>query len=129
MPGSRSTGLILAAALALVACDPAPEIPSMALEASRPPEHVCASAANTLDELRNRFGLVYSDQGDATIQQDIWLQLQERGREELVNTLALYAACSAPQAVTEQAVLIRSEIGVVLAQRIVPVWASSQLTQ
>jgi hypothetical protein len=83
------------------------------------PEKVCNDARQGLEKIGKSGGLEYSDKGEATIGEDAWLRLPENAREQIAQLLAFHAACAAEQPPREQSVVIRSEFGRVLTQRVV----------
>ena len=83
------------------------------------PEKVCNDARDGLEKIAGSGGLEYSDKGEATIGEDSWLRLPENAREQIAQLLAFHAACAAEQPPREQTIVIRSEFGRVLTQRVV----------
>lgn len=95
--------------------------------AARLPDVVCQRSARTLEELRARGTFEYSSRGEATIDQELWLQLGAAGRDGLGAALGYHAACSAAEPPRESQITIRGETGQVLDSRIVPTVADPGL--
>ena len=107
----------LAGLLLLAACGgaPAPETK----QAVRLPEKTCSDAREGLAALEANATLDQDGAGSATIFQEAWLQIPAGQRETIANSLAVVAACAAPEPVAEQEVTITSETGTVLMRRTV----------
>jgi hypothetical protein len=103
--------------LMLAACDGAPPPPEAPL-VPVPPE-ACAKVKEALDTLQGHGALVYTDKGEATIDQQAWLTMGERAREQFAQALGFHAACSHPTPTAEQNIIVRSETGATLMERII----------
>lgn len=103
--------------LILAACGDAPPPPEAPL-LPVPPE-ACAKVKEALDTLQGQGALVYTDKGEATIDQQAWLAMGEAAREQFAKALGFHAACSQPTPTAEQTVIVRSETGTTLMQRII----------
>jgi hypothetical protein len=101
----------------LAACDGAPPPPQAPL-LPVPPE-ACAKVKEALDTLQGQGALVYTDKGEATIDQQGWLAMGAGPREQLATALGLHAACSQSTPTAEQTVTVRSETGTTLMQRVI----------
>lgn len=107
--------------LALLAgCDrqPAGQLPDTRVMAPLPAK-VCSQARDALAKLKGKPGIEISGPAEATVEDQIWLQLGAPGRDQLAQLLAYDAACASSNAPREQQVTIRSQFGTVLMQRIV----------
>lgn len=111
--------LTFAAAAGLAGCGSGAEQMVQPAPAARLPAQVCDRAAQSLQELRARGTFEYDARGEATIDQEQWLQLGEAGRDGLGTALGYHAACSAAEPVAERQITVRGETGQVLDSRIV----------
>lgn len=101
--------------LGLAACHvPAP--PPKA--ASRLPQEVCEKAKLGMDKLK-QGGLDQVKPGEVTMIEQAWLELPAERRDQLIQLIGIDAACRAEEPSFEQTVVVRSEFGRVMAQRIV----------
>lgn len=109
--------LVLGAALAgCRAGAPAePDAPEQAVR--RPPEPACARARAALDRQSRDATLMFEESGEAMIDRRAWLRLDESGRDQLVERLAVVAGCAAATPQREVEIVIRSDTGDVLARR------------
>jgi hypothetical protein len=83
-----------------------------------PPPQLCDQARQALQKLG--AGMVYDDQGQATIPRDAWMGMAAQ-RDALTRTLGIHAACVHPDGKPERQVVIHDESGLVLTEAIVPV--------
>jgi hypothetical protein len=111
-----SSLLLLAA---LTACDGQNAAEEPKLPVARLPAQTCNQARDGLEKLKESGGLTYTGQGEATLDEEAWMRLDEGGREQLVQLVAYDAACKAPVPPAEQNATVRSEAGRVLSQRVV----------
>ena len=101
------------------ACDSKYGAEQPILPVARLPAQVCGQARDGLEKLRETGGFTYTGQGEASLDEESWLRLDERAREELVKLVAYDAACKAPTPPAEQDATVRNEVGRVLMQRVV----------
>ncbi len=102
----------------LSGCGEAPQIDNLVQAPSRPPEALCQQVTTALRELQNQGAVVSTTPGEMTIDSAAWLELGERRRDELGQTLALTKACASADAGLEQEVVIRGETGAVLLRKV-----------
>lgn len=118
------------ALMALGGCQEQPDPLAEMQKSVKPPQQVCAQAQEALAKLSTEGGLEIDGKGGATMMEEAWLRLPGDGRDQVVKLLAFGAACRAPEATTEQRVVIRSEYGRVMLDQIVETTANlSELTQ
>jgi hypothetical protein len=108
----------IAALAALGACNFLGEAEQKA-PAAPLPKQVCTQAREAIDKLSEGGGFVYAGNGEGTIEEAAWLQLDPPSREQLEQVLAYDAACSAKEPSAEQTAIIRNEGGRVLSQRVI----------
>jgi hypothetical protein len=89
------------------------------LPVARLPAQTCNQAKGGLEKLKESGGLTYTGQGEATLDEEAWMRLDEGAREQLVQLVAYDAACKAPVPPAEQSATVRNEAGRVLSQRVV----------
>ena len=109
--------LLLLAALA--ACDSQSALEEPKLPVARLPAQTCNQAQAGLEKLKQSGGLTYNGQGEATLDEEAWMRLDERAREQLMQLVAYDAACKAAVPPAEQSATVRNEAGRVLSQRVV----------
>jgi hypothetical protein len=80
------------------------------------PPQVCAQVKKGLERLA-QGGFDYTDKGEATLPADAWLQMPRQQRDQLANTLAYHASCTAGATTDAQTVVVRSEDGAELLRR------------
>ena len=103
----------------LAACDGQNAAEEPKLPVARLPAQTCNQAQAGLEKLKESGGLTYTGQGEATLDEEAWMRLDERAREELVQLVAYDAACKAAVPPAEQSATVRNEAGRVLSQRVV----------
>ena len=103
----------------LGACDRQNAAEEPKLPVARLPAQTCNQAREGLEKLKDSGGLTYTGQGDATLDEETWMRLDERAREQLVELVAYDAACKAPVPPAEQSATVRNDAGRVLSQRVV----------
>lgn len=104
--------------LALVAaCHKAP--PPPATDVGPIPASVCAQVKKSLDQLKSAGGIEITDKAEATVEQEIWLAMNDDQRGGFANALAFRAACASGHQSDDQEVTIRAEDGSLLMHRIV----------
>jgi hypothetical protein len=113
----RLSPLLLLASLA--ACDPQYKAEEPKLPVARLPPQVCSQAQGGLEKLKESGGLTYNGQGEATLEEEAWMRLDQGAREQLVQLVAYDAACKAAVPPAEQSATVRNEAGRVLSQRVV----------
>lgn len=116
-----------AALLALGACEEQPDPLAGAQAPVKPPQEVCGQVAKALEKLTTDGGVEADRQGGATMMEEAWLRLDQKGRDQVMQVLAFDAACRAPEASREQMVRVRSEYGRVMAEQLVQ--TSADLSQ
>jgi hypothetical protein len=104
--------------LAASACE-APKVDQQHAAAPLPPQ-ICEQAREGLGALKDQAAVVHSD-GEATIDNMMWMQMGQDGRDQLVRLLAIDAACAAETPPREQEVTVRDETGRTITQQTVPV--------
>lgn len=107
--------LILLAVLS--ACHKAPEAPKP-IEGPIPAQ-ICSQTKKALDTLAAQGGTEFTDKGEATIENSIWMQMSADQRDSIARALAFRASCAAGRQSKEQEVTIRSDEGLVLMHRFV----------
>jgi hypothetical protein len=110
--------ILIAALAALGACNLMDEAEQKAPVVPLP-KQVCTQAREAIDKLSESGGFVYAGNGEGTIEEAAWLQLDPPSREQLEQVLAYDAACSAKEPPAEQTATIRNEGGRVLSQRVI----------
>ena len=103
----------------LGACDGQDQAAEPKLPVARLPAQTCNQARDGLEKLKESGGLTYTGQGEATLDEEAWMRLDEGAREQLVQLVAYDAACKAPVPPAEQSATVRNEAGRVLSQRVV----------
>ena len=103
----------------LAACDGQNAVEEPKLPVARLPAQTCNQAQAGLEKLKESGGLTYNGQGEATLDEESWMRLDERAREQLVELVAYDAACKAAVPPAEQSATVRNEAGRVLSQRVV----------
>jgi hypothetical protein len=88
------------------------------MQPTRIPEQVCGQATKGMEKLQQTGGFVLNAPGEATIDEQAWLRMDERQRNDFVRLIAYDAACKSPTPVTEQNTIVRSEYGRVLTERV-----------
>ena len=92
---------------------------------ARVPEQVCRQAVDGLEQLKQSGGFVLNTAGEATLDEQAWLRMDERQRAQLVQLVAYDAACKGAEPVKEQNAVIRSEYGRVLTEQVVEIAADT----
>ncbi|MDP8913404.1 MAG: hypothetical protein M3N39_07490 [Pseudomonadota bacterium] len=113
----RLSPLLLLASLG--GCDGQYKAEEPKLPVARLPAQVCNQAQGGLEKLKESGGLTYNGQGEATLEEEAWMRLDEGAREQLVQLVAYDAACKAAVPPAEQSATVRNEAGRVLSQRVV----------
>lgn len=88
---------------------------------ARVPEQVCRQATNGLEQLKQSGGFVLNAAGEATLDEQAWMRMDGRQRDQLVQLVAYDAACKGAEPVKEQNAVIRSEYGRVLTEQVVEI--------
>ena len=105
------------AALLLTACGEGEQpLPAVA---GPLPAKVCNQAKEALEKLSGTGSFEYSAEGQATIEEAVWLPMSGGQRDALTQALAFHAACSAKEPPRETSVTVRNEGGRTLTQRVV----------
>lgn len=114
------------AAMLLLSCgsesEPQPEPAGLPL-----PKNICAEAEASLNELAERSRFEYNRTGEATIEEGLWIEMPQSSKEALARTLGVTSACHLEVPPTEYQVTIKSEWGVTLMRRTVPVSTEASL--
>jgi hypothetical protein len=108
---------LLLASLAACGGQNAAEEPN--LPVARLPAQTCNQAKSGLEKLKESGGLTYTGGGEATMDEEAWMRLDEGAREQLVQLVAYDTACKAAVPPAEQSATVRNEAGRVLSQRVV----------
>jgi hypothetical protein len=85
----------------------------------RLPAQVCRQAADGIKKLNESGGFDYRGGGEGTLEEQAWLQMDERQRDSLMKLLAYDAACTAKDPPAEATATLRNETGRVLSQQVV----------
>jgi hypothetical protein len=101
----------------LAACHKPPPAPEP-LEAPIPAK-ICTETKTSLDALAAQGGTEFTDKGEATVEQAIWLTMVPNQRDSMARALAFRAGCVSGRQSKEQEVTIRNEQGMVLVHRFV----------
>ncbi len=104
--------------LALVAaCHKAPPPPTP--DTGPVPAQVCAQVKKSLDQLTSTDGIDITDKGEATVEKEIWLNMNDDQRGSFANALAFRAGCASGHQSDDQEVTIHGDDGSLLMHRIV----------
>ena len=114
MKRSRIIPAVLTALFAGACEVPAPP-PKAAI---RLPKEVCDQVTAGMEKLK-QSGVDQVKPGEITMVEQAWLELPAAQRDQMVQLIAFDAACRADQPSAEQTVVVRSEYGRPMAQRIV----------
>jgi hypothetical protein len=104
-------------ALTLAGCGEAEQPPPPI--AARLPAQICDQSKEALDKLSGTGSFEYSADGQATIDEAVWLPMGGGQRDAIAQALAFHAACAAKEPPREVTVLIRNEGGRTLTERVV----------
>ncbi|TFI59914.1 hypothetical protein E2493_01285 [Sphingomonas parva] len=118
---------IISGFVLLAGCDPAPEVPADGSINQPLPASICTEATKSLETLSKSGSFEYDREGNATLQQDIWLQLGSAGQNQLTQALAFAAACATGKTPREQQVLVRADDGRTLSNRTVEIAPDTDL--
>lgn len=88
----------------------------------RMPEAACTQVETTLRNLQDTVMIDFGAAGEATIEQAAWQAMGRASRDQVVDALAVKAACAIERPPAEQSVTIRNEANDVLTERSVQVW-------
>ena len=111
----KALGAWAAFASLLAACQaepPAAEPERKAIR--RPPQPACEQAQRDLSRRERDGEFLFEENGEAMVGGRSWMRLDESYRNEIIETLAVVAACNAEVPQPEVEVVIRDEVGVVL---------------
>jgi len=114
----RISAVAALVAFVLAACGSDPP-PPRERQARRPPQPACEQARATLERQGRDGGILFDPSGEAMIERATWMELGDSGRDRIVETLAVIAACGAETPQREVQVQVRDERGMVLTTRIV----------
>ena len=115
------TAVRIAAAMLLplaAGCDP-PADPAASLPAAPLPPQLCEEARKGLETLAGSGMFTFTDAGEATLDRESWLKMDQGQRDGLGRGLAFHAACQAKEPPREQQFTVRDETGTTLAQQVV----------
>ena len=119
--------LILVAALALSACQKGDALDQPKQARVMTPIE-CKQASDGLLALKEKAALAFVGDGTATIEERLWLEAGEEGRQSIVLALAANASCEAKAPLAEVNVEIRNEGGQALEQQVVDLSFSPSVT-
>lgn len=119
---SAHTSAALLLALSLSGCDLLSGVEPPAEGPVRLPEATCTQVETTLRKLQETVMIDFGAAGEATIEQAAWRAMGRASRDQVVDALAVRAACAIERPPAEQAVTIRNEANDVLTERRVQVW-------
>ncbi len=100
---------------------------SAAAPIARLPDKLCKQVAEGMAQLKQSGGFVSNMPGEASLDEEVWMRMDEPQREQMLNLVAYDAACKAEEPAREQSAVIRSEYGRVLSERVVE--TSADLSQ
>ena len=83
------------------------------------PAQVCSQAREALDKLSRAGAFEYSADGQATLEEAVWLPMARAQRDALAQALGFHTACQSKQPSRETSITIKNEDGRVLTQRVV----------
>lgn len=109
--------ILLLSICAVAACDAPPEPQPM--NVGPLPRKICNEVSEGLSQLSKTSIFEYDAAGEATMPQEGWIPLPPDQKDQIAQLLAFHAACQAKNAPAEQKVVIKSETGHVLLDRIV----------
>jgi hypothetical protein len=89
---------------------------------ARLPEATCTAVDATLRDLQGKIMIEFGTGGAAKVEEAAWRSMARDSRDQIVNALAVRAACGMEYPPAEQPVTVRNETGDVLAERAVQVW-------
>lgn len=89
---------------------------------ARMPEAACTQVETTLRTLQETVMIDFGAAGEATIEQAAWQAMGRAARDQVVDALAVRAACAIERPPAEQSVTIRNEANDILTERSVQVW-------
>jgi len=102
---------------ALAACHDAPPRPQ---QADIPiPTQICNDVKKSLDTLEKQGGFEFTDKGQATVDQNIWMAMSADQKNSVATALAFRAGCTSGRQSRDQEVDIRGDDGTVLARRLI----------
>ena len=115
-------GAFTAVAALLAACQAEPPAAEPERKAvRRPPEPACDQARSELSRRERGGTFLFEESGEAMTDRRSWMRLDEAGRDDIIRTLAVVAACAAEIPQREIEVTVRDESGIVLkSQRVEP---------
>ena len=119
---SACTSAALLLALPLAGCDLLSGAEPPAAGPVRLPEATCTQVETTLRALQESVMIDFGAAGEATIEQAAWQRMGRASRDQVVDALAVRAACGIERPPAEQAVTIRNEANDILTERSVQVW-------
>lgn len=90
--------------------------------ATKLPEATCGQADAALLSAQDQLMIDVDTPGEATLSKAAWQSLEKSSRDQIVNALAVKAACSAARPPAEQPVVIKDEHGEVQAERSVTIY-------
>lgn len=117
MISRKSTLLLLVAALA--ACDNQFGADEVKMPPARLPDQLCKQASEGIKTLNESGGFQYAGAGEGTLEEQAWLQMTEPQRDQILNLLAVDAACTSEEPVAEVTARVRSEGGRTLSERLI----------
>jgi hypothetical protein len=112
--------LLLMATLA--ACDVLSGEAPPAQGPAKLPEATCTQVDATLRDLQGKIMIEFGTGGEAKVEEAAWQAMGRDSRDQVVNALAVRAACGMENPPAQQPVTVRNEAGDVLAERAVQVW-------
>ena len=118
--GAKAAAAAMAALL--VACQggtPAAEPEGKSVR--RPPQPACDQARTALTQWERDRGFLFEESGEAMVDRQSWMRLGDSARDEVIETLAVVAACRADVPQADFEISIRDEAGLVLkSTRVAP---------
>ena len=88
----------------------------------RLPEATCTQVEATLRKLQETVMIDFGTGGEARMEQAAWQAMGRASRDQLVDALAVRAACAVERPPADQQVTIRNQANDILAERSVQVW-------
>lgn len=113
----RSSLLTFPFLATIAACHQAPP-PPQAVDAPIPAQ-ICTQVKTSLDTLQKQGGFEFTDKGEATVEQAVWLAMSDGQKDSVARALAFRTGCTSGRQAKDQEVTIRSEDGTVMTHRFV----------
>ena len=116
---SRKFAILILLVAGSAACDNKFGADEVKMPPARLPDQLCKQASDGIKKLNESGGFHYAGAGEGTLEEQAWLQMSEPQREQLLNLLAVDAACTSEQPVAEATARVRNEGGRTLSERVI----------